>query len=71
MNVALPFVLQLLQLAPTLAGAAQTVHAIFTQPGVTVTDSSGAALSAAALADLKAAAARAMASAVTGVQAAG
>lgn len=71
MSVALPFILELLKLAPTVASAAQTVHDIVSHPAVTVVDSSGQALSAAAIADLQAAAKAATGNAVTGVQAAG
>ncbi len=39
MAVALPFILQLFSMAPQLAGAAQTLHSIFSTPGVSVVDS--------------------------------
>jgi len=68
MTIALPFVLQILQGAPALIAA---LTPFLSHPNVTVVDSSGAVLSAAAIADLKSAAAAATASAVTGVQAAG
>jgi len=71
MTVALPVILQLFQMAPQFASAAQTLVALFHHPKTVVVDSSGAAISAAAMADLKTAADAAMASAVTGVQAAG
>jgi hypothetical protein len=71
MAIALPFILQLLGLAPTLVGAYQTLHSIATSPNVTITDSAGAPLPAQILADLKASVLAATASAVTGVQAAG
>lgn len=71
MTVGLGFILQLLQLTPTIAGAAVTLKSLFSHPALTVVDSSGAAVSAAALKDLQDAAAAATASAVTGVQTAG
>jgi hypothetical protein len=58
-------------MSPTIAGAAQTIKSLLDHPDTVVVDSSGAAISAAQIADLKASATAAQASAVTGVQAAG
>jgi hypothetical protein len=68
MSIALPFLLSLLQEAPAVITAMQ---GLFTRSGVTVVDSSGAAVAASVLKDLQTAAIAATASAVTGVQAAG
>jgi hypothetical protein len=68
MAIALPFILQLLQSAPSVITA---LMPLIHRGGATVVDSSGAAVSASVLKDLQDAAAAATASAVTGVQAAG